>query len=118
MVVEGGSEKRKFARIQVALSIQFRNLEDFQEFVQADITDLSRGGVFIKTDMPRQVGTMVLMQIPLPDGSHVQLRGMVRHIKYLAGVPGNPPLGMGIEFADLSEDEQVFLQSLLEKHTY
>ena len=116
MSPESGRDKRQFARIPVTLSIRFQRLEDFQEFVQADAMDLSRGGVFIRTDMPRPVGTLVLMQIPVPGGQVVQLRGTVKHIKYNPGAPGNPPLGMGIEFANLGEEGREFLQALLERH--
>ena len=113
---KGGVDARKFIRIPVALSIQFRRLEDFQEFVQADALDLSQGGVFVRTDVPRPVGTQVIMQIPVPGGEVIQLRGMVKHIRYNPEAPGNPPLGMGIEFTDLREDEKKFILGLLEKH--
>ncbi len=115
MSSKGGPEKRRFARIPVALSIHFRKLEEFQDFVQGDALDLSRGGVFIRTDRPRPVGTMVLMQIPTPGGQTVQLRGNVRHIKYSSGTTGDP-VGMGIEFAYSSERERKFVQSLLDMH--
>ena len=100
----------------MALSIQFRKLEEFQEFVQADVLDLSRGGIFIKTDVPRPVGTMVLMQIPVSEGRVFQLRGTVRHIRYNMSLPEQPPVGMGIEFAEMSEDEKELIRHLLEAH--
>ncbi len=110
---EQGSNKRKFIRVPVALSIQFSRLEDFGEFVEANATDLSQGGIFIKTDRPRPVGTQVQMQISIPGKPTVHLRGMVRHIRYSQQIPGNPPLGMGIEFKNLDKETQELILQLL-----
>jgi type IV pilus assembly protein PilZ len=109
-----GSNKRRFIRVPVALSIQFCRLEDFGEFVEANATDLSQGGIFIKTDKPRPVGTRVQMQISIPGKPTVHLRGMVRHIRYDLQMPDNPPLGMGIEFENLDKDSQKLILQLLE----
>lgn len=114
MVSQGGSERREFARISVALSIRFRRLKDFGNFIHANATDLSQGGVFIKTDTPKRIGTSVQMQIPLPDGKIISLQGTVRHILYDTTSPDNLPLGMGIQFENLDDDSREFISKVLQ----
>jgi c-di-GMP-binding flagellar brake protein YcgR len=90
-------ERRQFVRVPVSLQIKFASIESLENVLTAATSDMSMGGLFIKTNNPRPVGTKVQIQIPNTDGAVVTLNGLVKAIRY----KDQKPLGMGIEFLDV-----------------
>src|SRR3954469_21255042 len=95
-----GRKDRKHARTPVSLLVQnrFNSLEDF---LAEYATNLSPGGIYITTDDPSPVGTMLHLQFSLKDGSRlIEGMGRVAHVhKNAAG----QPCGMGVEFVQFDE---------------
>ena len=85
-----------------------KEFESFDAFIQEYVTNISRTGVFIKS------------QQPLPVGTHVNLRFTVimEEIQTIEGlgevvrVEKDPP-GMGVTFRELSPDSKDLIDRLL-----
>jgi len=74
--------------------------------------NVSAGGMYIKTKEPFPVGSKVVIAFPLEKGSLIHLKGIVVNIQSRIG---KQPPGMGIEFKEVSEDEQKKLRDFLKK---
>jgi uncharacterized protein (TIGR02266 family) len=91
-------QHRTFERHPVKLGVRFRTAS---EFVQEHATNLSRGGVFIRSDVPPPVDTVVEVELQLPDaGPPVTSSGIVVH-RQLPG--GRKEAGVGVQFVDASD---------------
>jgi uncharacterized protein (TIGR02266 family) len=93
-----GDQHRTFQRHAVKFSVRFRTATDF---VHEHAVNLSRGGIFIRSDDPPPVNTVVEVELQLPDaGPPVTSAGIVVH--------GQPPgskreAGVGVQFVDGSD---------------
>lgn len=58
------AERRSSPRLEATFRVRYRSLD---EFVVAYTTNISRGGMFVLTDAPLPVGTMVSVSLELPD---------------------------------------------------
>jgi Tfp pilus assembly protein PilZ len=72
----------------------------------ARVTDLSEGGCYVDTMGGAQVGEVIVFKLQMPDGGWLELSGEVAH--------QTPPLGFGLRFVDLTDEQQEKLQSLLD----
>ena len=98
-----GEDKRLGERVTIN-----KEFESFDAFIQEYVTNISRTGVFIKS------------QQPLPVGTHVNLRFTVimEEIQTIEGlgevvrVEKDPP-GMGVTFRELSADSKDLIDKLL-----
>jgi hypothetical protein len=84
---------------------------------ESNASDLSRGGMFIRTELLDPVGTQCMLTI-LPDGgTAVVLQAMVAHVvesrQDAHGRPRNP--GLGIKFSSLSPEAERWLSGALEE---
>ena len=102
----GGREWRRFPRVALDLLVQYR-VDSFEDFLAEYATNLSMGGLFIETDEPRPVGTLVYFQFALRDGTRL-IEGLGRIVR--VNPPGRPRPGMGIEFTSLDEDSKALIQ--------
>jgi uncharacterized protein (TIGR02266 family) len=106
-----GSNRRRFARIRLQLLVQFR-FDSLDDFAAEYASDLSAGGIFLKTDQPREQGTFVFLQFSLRDGSRI-IEGLGRVVRVVPpGVPGRTA-GMGIEFVNLDADSTAVLEEIV-----
>lgn len=87
-------------------------------FFDSEIMNLSKGGVFIRTDLPLPPGSKVDFAFTLPtSGSIVHAEGMVvwtrkRGMKPMSSLPHHPP-GMGVQFLKLEpEDVEAILNEI------
>jgi type IV pilus assembly protein PilZ len=90
------NEKRAHPRAPIELKVEYRRLNTFF----ADYTkNISRGGTFIKTPKPLDVGTDFLFKLYIPTlDNPLELEGTVQWIiKPGEEGPGEQP-GMGIQF--------------------
>lgn len=92
----GSSEKREHPRAPIELKVEYRRLNTFF----ADYTkNISRGGTFIKTPKPLEVGTDFVFKLFIPTlKAPIELVGTVQWIIRPGeeGPDENP--GMGIQF--------------------
>lgn len=97
-------------RLPAEVKVDYRTVGSF-------ITDytknISRGGLFIRTSLPLEVGERIRLRITLPDGdAPFALDGVVKWVSTIRDREKHPP-GMGIEFVDFDEDVKEQLERLV-----
>jgi uncharacterized protein (TIGR02266 family) len=100
-------------RYQVDIPIDY---ETRDMFLGSRVTNISRGGLFIRTDNPLPIQTEVDLAFHLPDDDGtIQARGRV---VWNYDVPRNSfhvVSGMGIKFIDLSAEQRARLETSLKR---
>ncbi len=88
---ESGRQKRQHERVKIASSKNF--------------SDISEGGVFIKTGNPRRLGSVLSLEIKL-EGFPESLRVMAKVIRVIhpAGATPHQPAGMAMQFVNPTEE--------------
>lgn len=71
----------------------------------ARVTDLSEGGCYIDSLNQTNVGEILHLKLQLPNGDLLELTGEVAHQA--------PPLGFGLRFIELTDDQLNNLRSLI-----
>ena len=83
----------------MTLAVRFRSARDF---VLEHASNISRGGIFIQTDDPPPLETVVQVEVNLPDNpAPVTTNGIVVHRQLAVG--GKMP-GVGVQFVDSGDD--------------
>ena len=74
------------------------------------------GGIFIKTETPREEGSVIYLQFTLRDGSKL-IEGMGKVVR--VNPPGDPkrPGGMGIEFMNFDEESMALIAEICAQRT-
>lgn len=72
----------------------------------ARITDLSDGGCYMDSLGDVTMGELLHFKLQLPGGGWLELRGEVAH--------HTPPVGFGVRFLDLSEEQLETLRAFIE----
>jgi hypothetical protein len=72
----------------------------------ARITDLSDGGCYVDSLGDVTMGELVHLKLQLPGGEWLELSGVVAH--------HTPPVGFGIRFLELSEDQLAAVRAFIE----
>jgi len=113
-----GSEKRQAERAAITLRVDYKRLNTFF----ADYTkNISKGGTFIKTAKPLDIGTEFVFVLSLPtQDTQLRLRGKVIWVttEAQAQVAQNPDgrtPGMGIRFLFQDDSERDALDDIVEK---
>jgi type IV pilus assembly protein PilZ len=84
-------DKRQHPRVPVAFKVAYRSKGDLQKDL---VTDLSPGGLFVRTSKPLPIGTEVDLEVSLDDADvPMHVRGKVIWLRQRHG-----PEGMGIQF--------------------
>lgn len=104
MTASDENERRNEKRWEVCLDAVW---EGKSGNYNARVTDLSEGGCYIDTMGEASEGEILNFKVLLPGGEWLFLSGEVAH--------KNAPLGFGVRFADLSEDQTEKLRTLLEE---
>jgi molecular chaperone DnaK len=102
--VPGPHDKRAGERSSVGLLLKL-SYGTVDEFAEKFASNISRGGVFIRTREPRPVGTAVTFELRLAGGEAVvKGQGVVRWIQP-ENPSAQPPVasGMGVQFVELDE---------------
>ena len=95
------------------LNVEYKRLNTFF----ADYTrNISKGGTFIRTDRPLQIGTefvfaLTIRTLPEP----LKLRGRVRWVVSVEEATADQPAGMGIEFLYANDEERHATEAIVEK---
>jgi uncharacterized protein (TIGR02266 family) len=106
-----GDRQRRHPRAKVQLLIQFR-FDTFEDFVAEYSTDLSVGGMFLRTEKPREEGSFVYLQFALRDGSRI-IEGLGKVVHVIPpGVPGRIA-GMGIEFVNFDAESTATIEEIV-----
>ena len=110
---EGDRERRESGRVTVQLPIEYERLNA----LLADYThNISRGGTFIRTDRPLEVGTVLSFTIRAPQlTAPILLRGVVRWVVEAGQARAERPAGMGIAFVFDSPDHKAAIEDRLDR---
>jgi type IV pilus assembly protein PilZ len=117
--VSGDSgERRRDARTPIELRVEYKRLNTFFH----DYTkNISKGGTFIKTDRPLEIGTLFLFRLILPAPEEpLTIRGDVRWVVREGEAPppesnGSNEPGMGIRFVYDDPEERFALERRVER---
>ncbi len=108
MVFEAGDNGRA-PRVPVTVKVQYR-FDARQEFRSGEGTDLSTSGVFVHTEQPRQVGSMVFLKLALPDGSRLA-EGFGRVARVGRDPSGHQ--GMGVQFIHFDDQSMDIVEEII-----
>ena len=118
MAEEEENDRRREQRAPIELKVEYKRLNTFF----SDYTkNISKGGTFIKTDKPLDVGTVFLFRLQLPaPASALAFRGEVRWVVKEGappppGVEAGHGLGMGIRFVYDSPEQRMSVERVVEK---
>jgi type IV pilus assembly protein PilZ len=107
------ADRREVTRLPVELRVEYRRLNSFF----ADYTkNISKGGTFIRTSKPLDVGTEFVFVLSLPTlNEQLQLNGEVMWVVTDAEATSEQPSGMGIKFRFNDEDERAMVNEFVER---
>jgi type IV pilus assembly protein PilZ len=98
------ADRRVSNRAPIELKVEYKRINTFF----ADYTkNISKGGTFIRTDKPLEVGTEFIFALAVPGvPSPLRLLGKVQWVVRPGVNAGEGPPGMGIEFLYQSDDDR------------
>jgi uncharacterized protein (TIGR02266 family) len=101
-------ERRRSIRAPVVVRIEYATIDAlFSDFTR----NINEGGVFIETDCPGEIDTVVHLRFRLPGAREaLKVTGRVAWIE--PGANGKPE-GMGVEFENLSERDRERINDLV-----
>ncbi len=94
--------RRKDNRVTINLAAKWDGMSGGYE---AKVEDMSMGGCFVNTPGRVDPGELVTLEINLPSGEWLQLRGEVTSYQ--------PSIGFGLVFTFLTDEEQDLLRQLI-----
>jgi uncharacterized protein (TIGR02266 family) len=88
-----------------------KEFDSFDQFIQEYVTNISKSGVFIRTEEPLSVGTEVDLRftVIMESIETIEGTGLVVRVQ-------QNPTGMGVVFKDLSSYSEQLIQKLLTHH--
>jgi type IV pilus assembly protein PilZ len=106
-------ERRINDRQAIELKVEYKRLNTFF----ADYTkNISKGGTFIRTDKPLDVGTEFVFALGIPQlGEPLRLRGKVMWIISTERATREAPAGMGIRFQYANDRERQATEAVVEQ---
>lgn len=107
MTDEEQEDQRVHSRQQIN-----QEFETIDEFIAEYVTNISQGGVFIRSKNPLPVGTKVTLKfsVILDDFETVEGEGEVVRVET---TPGNT--GMGVAFTRLTADSKELIDAIIER---
>ena len=96
------SDRRKEERVEVILDAVW---DGKSGNYTARVTDLSEGGCYVDTLGDTSLGEILTFKLQLSNGEWLELTGEVAHM--------SPPLGFGMRFVSLSDDQLKQLRSVI-----
>jgi type IV pilus assembly protein PilZ len=98
--------------VRVPLTVEV-DLFNENTFFTGFTENISRGGLFIATEAPFELGTRLSIRLSLMGGPAREHEVVVRWIRP-AGAPGGLPAGMGVQFETLDGDAYESLQGFID----
>ena len=113
MTAPEGSDRRREFRAPIELRVEYKRVNTFF----ADYTkNISRGGTFIATERPLDIGTEFVFALDLPGLTEpLRLRGRVMWTTSVVDASKANPAGMGIEFQYSSVEERSETEKIVER---
>jgi len=99
MTAAGGPpSERRLPRVPISLKVQYRTQG---AFLVAYSVNLSKGGIFLETTAPLDVGSRVSLAFDVPGSGALEVDGIVAWVR--VGSPDGLPDGMGVQFDSLDQ---------------
>jgi type IV pilus assembly protein PilZ len=110
---QSGADRRESPRHAIALRVDYKRMNTFF----ADYAkNISKGGTFIRTNRPLDVGTEFVFVLSIPEQpDHLQLHGEVMWTVDEGRASEERPAGMGIRFHFVDDAERRALENFVEK---
>lgn len=109
------SNRRDNERIPFETNVHIE-FEKFSGFISEYSVNISEGGMFIKSDNPAPVGTILSFEFKLKDNfTLIQGLGEVSWIREKARSPEDPA-GMGVKFREVSTQSKQLISSMITNH--
>jgi type IV pilus assembly protein PilZ len=107
---QGSAEQRAGERSAIELKVEYERMNSFfYDYTK----NISRGGTFIRTDRPLDIGTRFVFKLTVPGLSGLlQLTGEVR---WLRRPEEGPDPGMGIQFVFADEEDRAVVDGVVEQ---
>ncbi|HXU74216.1 MAG TPA: PilZ domain-containing protein [Polyangia bacterium] len=100
---------REHTRYPVELAVRMK-CATWADYLELHTSNLSRGGLFVPSVMSAPVGTEIAIELALPNGATVKLRGEIVHV---AEKSGEQPAGMGVMFMAMDDAAKRALEEAL-----
>ena len=98
---------------RVIVNHEFRSIE---EFITEYVSDISRTGVFIRTDDPLPRGTKVDLRFTVIDEDFETVEG-IGEVTRVVAPGGTETSGMGVVFVELTKSSKTLIERLLTRRT-
>jgi len=103
-------EKRGENRAPITLRVEYKRINTFF----ADYTkNISKGGTFIRTTRPLEIGTEFMFVLSLPEAVQLELKGVVKWVVPEAEASEETPPGMGIQFVFADDAQRVAVDAVV-----
>ncbi len=99
-------------RIDARRSIN-REFASVDEFIHEYVTNISRSGVFIRTDDPLPIGTRVSLSFTVILDDLETIEGVGEVVRCVPAGPDGEPSGMGVVFVELTQVSRDLLERIL-----
>jgi len=107
---EVDENRRGEGRAPITLRVEYKRINTFF----ADYTkNISKGGTFIRTTRPLELGTEFMFVLSLPETVQLELRGVVKWIVPELGATDDKPAGMGIQFVFADEAQRRAVEAVV-----
>ncbi len=106
-------ERRAYPRAEAKIEIEFKHTIDF---VTCYMLNISKGGLFIRTDEALPLNTIVFLRFTMPgDTRPIETEGKVVWCN-TNKEKGYFPRGMGIKFLNLNSDDAIKIKIFVDAH--
>jgi type IV pilus assembly protein PilZ len=97
-MTEATDDKREENRAPITLRVEYKRINTFF----ADYTkNISKGGTFIRTTRPLEIGTEFMFVLSLPEAVELELKGIVK------------PAGMGIQVVYADDAQRTAVEAVV-----
>ena len=107
-------ERRRYKRKNLELLVQNR-FESFDSFMQEHSSNISAGGMFVRTNNPKEVGSTVYLRFTLKDGLPL-IEGIAKVVRVNRLGEKDKIPGMGLEFVALEEDSRELIDAIVQEN--
>lgn len=111
----GGIERRRYERFDTSISVDYSSGDTF---LFSYIQNISEMGIFIRSEEPLPIGTVLALRFA-PDGQEaIELAGEVTWVNPFRPFGENLNPGMGVRFRELTADMRERVVSLVRTVAY
>ncbi len=115
----GGNDDRGEKRAALRVDVEWPvDCETEDTFLFAAIRNVSQLGIFVCTEEPLEVGTVISLKFSPPDSEVFLMKGRVQWVNKVRPFDENPNPGMGVMFIDLKPEERESLVELIRTIAY